>query len=99
MKNLLTFGLVVWFFLVPLGCAHTPDSSGSMPKHQEIATAQTNRTPQETATAQTNGTPAVELSETTFDFGVVKEGNDYLHAFEIRNTGTGVLVIRKILPG
>jgi hypothetical protein len=100
MKNLLTFGLVIWFLLVPLGCAHTPDSPGSMPKHQETATAQTNRTPtQEIATAQTDGTPAVELSETTFDFGAVGEGNDYLHAFKIRNTGTGVLVIRKIIPG
>jgi hypothetical protein len=87
MKNLSTFGLVAWFFLVPLGCAHTPDSLGSMPKNQE------------TATAQTNGTPAVEVSETAFDFGKVTEGNDYLHAFKIRNTGTGVLVIRKIFPG
>jgi hypothetical protein len=100
MKNLLTFGLVAWFFLVPLGCAHTPDSLGSMPKNQETATAQTNGTPtQETATAQTNGTPAVEVSETAFDFGEVTEGNDYIHAFKIRNTGTGVLVIRKIFPG
>jgi hypothetical protein len=41
----------------------------------------------------------VELSETIFDFGVVKEGNDCLHAFKIRNTGTEVLVIRKIIPG
>lgn len=87
MKNLLTFGLVVWFFLVPVGCAHTPDSSGSMPKHQE------------TATAPTNGTPTVEVPETAFDFGEVTEGNDYLHAFKIRNTGTGILVIKKIVPG
>jgi hypothetical protein len=58
-----------------------------MPEHQEAAIA------------QTTGTPAVELSETTFDFGVVREGNDYIHAFKIRNTGTGVLVIRKVLPG
>jgi hypothetical protein len=100
MKNLLTFGLVVWFFLVPVGCAHTPDSPGNMPVHQETATAPTSGTPaQETATAQTNGTPAVEVSETAFDFGEVTEGNDYLHAFKIRNTGTGVLVIRKIIPG
>ena len=100
MKNLLTFGLVAWFFLVPFGCAHTPDSPGSTPKPQEAATAQTNVKPaQQIATAQTNGTPAVELSETIFDFGLVNEGIDYLHAFKIRNTGTGVLEIRKILPG
>ena len=87
MKNLLTFGLVVCFFLVPFGCAHAADSPGSMPKHQEAAAA------------QTTGTPTVELSETIFDFGVVSEGNDYIHAFKIRNTGTGVLEIRKIMPG
>ena len=100
MKNLLTFGLAVWFFLVLFGCAHTPDSPGSIPEHQEAATAQTNGTPtQEISTAKANGTPTVELSETIFDFGLVSEGNDYIHAFKIRNTGTGVLEIRKILPG
>jgi PBP1b-binding outer membrane lipoprotein LpoB len=113
MKNLLTFGLVAWFFLVLAGCAHTPDSPGSMAKQQqtvaaptsgtpaqETAAAQTNGTPaQETAAAQTNGTPAVEVSEMVFDFGEVTEGNDYVHAFKIRNTGTGVLVIKKIVPG
>jgi hypothetical protein len=100
MKNLLTFGFVVWFFLVPFGCAHAPDSPGSMPKQQETVAEQTKGTPtQEITTAQTNGTPEVELSETTFDFGLVGGGNDYLHVFKIRNTGTGVLQIRKILPG
>ena len=87
MKNLLTSGLVVCFFLVPAGYAHTANSAGSMPEHQD------------TASAQTNGTPAVEVSETAFDFGEVTEGNDYVHAFKIRNTGTGVLVIRKIIAG
>ena len=87
MKNLLTFGLVVCFFLVPFGCAHAAESPGSMPEHKEIAAA------------QTTGTPAVEVPETVFDFGLVREGNDYIHAFKISNTGTGVLVIRKILPG
>jgi hypothetical protein len=87
MKNLLTFGLAVCFFLVPLGCAHAAETPGSMPEHQEGATA------------QTTGTPTVEVPETVFDFGLVSDGNDYVHAFKIRNTGTGVLVIRKILPG
>jgi len=87
MKNSLTLGLAVWFFLVPLGCAHTPDNSAGMPEHKD------------NAAAQTNGTPTVEVPETVFDFGVVREGNDYLHAFNIKNTGTGALEIRKILPG
>lgn len=87
MKNLLTFGIVVCFFLVPFGCAHAAESPGSVPEHHEAAAA------------QTTGTPTVELSETTFDFGLVSEGHDYLHAFKIRNTGTGVLEIRKIFLG
>jgi hypothetical protein len=87
MKNLLTFGLVVSFFLIPLGCAHTPDTPNAMPANEEIAAV------------QTNGTPALEVSEPAFDFGLVSEGNDYIHTFKVRNTGTGVLVIRKILPG
>ena len=87
MKNYLTLGLAVWFFLVPLGCAHTPDNSVRMPDHQEVAAA------------QTNGTPVVEVPETVFDFGVVSEGKDYIHTFKIKNTGTGVLEIRKIMPG
>jgi hypothetical protein len=41
----------------------------------------------------------VELSETIFDFGVVTEGGVYIHAFKIRNTGTGVLKIKKVSPG
>jgi hypothetical protein len=112
MKNLLTFGLVVWFFLVPFGCAHTPDNPAGMSKQQEIAAVHGQcplpPVPEELAgmfkqkeitTVQANGMPAVEVSETAFDFGVVKEGNDYIHAFKIKNTGTGVLEIKKILPG
>ncbi|MHC1727264.1 MAG: hypothetical protein AB9866_14860 [Syntrophobacteraceae bacterium] len=45
------------------------------------------------------GTPVVEVPETNFDFGVVTDGNDYTHAFVIRNAGTGVLEIKKVLPG
>lgn len=87
MKNLLSFELVALFFLVLLSCVHTPESQAGTAK------------PQETATTQTTEPPQVELSETVFDFGIVRVGNDYVHAFKIRNTGTGVLVIRKILPG
>jgi hypothetical protein len=87
MKNLLTFGLVVCFFLVPFCCVHAAESPGSTPAQKEAATA------------QTAVTPTAEVPETVFDFGLVSDGNDYVHAFKVRNTGTGVLVIRKILPG
>ena len=98
MKNLLTFGLAVWFLFIFPGCAHIPDSTSGMAKQQESTTAQTNRTPQEIAAAQTTGPPAVEIPETVFDFGRVGAGPEYLHAFKIRNTGTGVLEIRKVVP-
>jgi Protein of unknown function (DUF1573) len=45
------------------------------------------------------GTPALEVPEWYFDFGEVKEGTVYLHAFVIRNKGTGVLEIKKVQPG
>jgi hypothetical protein len=113
MKDFLTYGLVICFFLIPLGCAHTSDSPASMPRQQEIAPAQTNVPPAqvvavaktdsapapEVPMAQTNGVPKAELSETVFDFGLVADGTDYLHSFKIRNIGTGDLVIKKILPG
>jgi len=111
MKDLMTFGIALWFFVVLLGCAHAPDSTVGMSKHQEIAAPQTTGTPQEVAAAQTTGTPKevaatqtagqpeAEVSETFFDFGKVSDGNTYIHAFKIRNTGTGVLEIRKIIPG
>ncbi len=98
MKNLLTFGLAVWFLFIFLGCAHTPDSKSGMAKQQESTTVQTNRTPQEIAAAQPTGPPAVEIPETVFDFGRVGAGPEYLHTFKIRNTGTGVLEIKKVVP-
>jgi hypothetical protein len=77
----------LWIFLVPLDCAHTRETGKEIPK-PEIALA-----------AVSTGPPAVEVPETFFDFGEVVDGNDYVHAFVIRNTGTGVLEIKKVLPG
>ena len=98
MKNLFTFGLAGWFLLILLGCAHAPDSTSSMPKQQGSTVAQTNGTPHQTAMAQPAGPPALQVVEPTFDFGRVGEGPEYLHAFNIRNTGTGVLEIKKVVP-
>jgi hypothetical protein len=53
-----------------------------------------------TAVAEaTAGAPVAEVPETVFDFGEVREGNEYVHAFKIRNIGTAVLEIKKVLPG
>jgi hypothetical protein len=99
MKNFIVFGLVVLFSLFFLGCAHVPENTGGTSKSQETPKAQTSGAQQEVAVGQTTGPPVVEIPETLFDFGRVSEGNDYVHAFKIVNTGTGVLEIRKILPG
>ena len=77
----------LWIFLVPLDCAHTQETGKEIPK-AEIALA-----------AVSTGTPAVEIPETSFDFGEVLDGNDYMHAFTIWNLGTGVLEIEEVLPG
>jgi hypothetical protein len=77
----------LWIFLVPLDCAHTQETGKEIPK-PEIALA-----------GVSTGTPAVEIPETSFDFGEMKDGNDYVHAFAIWNTGNGVLEIKKVLPG
>lgn len=111
MKDFVTFGLVAWFFLILVGCAHTSDSTAGLPRQQEVAIAQTNAAPAPVvAVAQTNvapasegviapGTPRVELPEVAFDFGLVSDGNDYIHVFKVRNVGTGDLTIKKIMPG
>ncbi len=111
MKNLFTSGFAVCVFLVLFGCAHAPDIAG-VPEEQQIAAAHGTcplpcipaelagaPTEQEIAEARTNGAPAVEIPETTFDFGLVSQENTYIHAFKIRNIGTGVLRIKKIMPG
>jgi hypothetical protein len=43
--------------------------------------------------------PRVEIPEMLFDFGELRDGEDYVHAFTIWNLGTGVLEIKKVLPG
>lgn len=84
MKNKLIFNLIL-LLVVAWGCAHTPAIAKAAEKP-------------DTAAAST-GTPALEVPEWYFDFGKVKEGTDYQHAFVIRNKGTGVLQIKKVQPG
>jgi hypothetical protein len=74
-------------FFISLGCAHAQETG-----HDTLETIAS--TP-----AVSTGTPAVELPETYFDFGEMMDGNDYIHAFLIWNTGTGILEIQKVLPG
>ncbi len=87
MKNNLIFKLIL-LLMVALGCAHTPAIAKEAEKPETAVAADV-----------TTGTPALDVPEWYFDFGEVKEWNDYTHAFAIRNRGTGILEIKKVLPG
>jgi len=42
----------------------------------------------------------MELPEVSYDFGNVKDTEgEVVHEFKIKNVGTGVLEIKKVLPG
>ncbi len=43
--------------------------------------------------------PSLQMSETSFDFGEVYEGKEYVHEFKVKNVGTATLEIKKVLPG
>ncbi|MCU0586986.1 MAG: DUF1573 domain-containing protein [Syntrophobacteraceae bacterium] len=51
------------------------------------------------AAAATAGTPALEVPHWFFDFGGVTTGNDYRHAFVVRNKGTAALEIKDVQAG
>ncbi|MGO9018712.1 MAG: hypothetical protein ACLQVJ_10230 [Syntrophobacteraceae bacterium] len=87
MKNKLIFNLIL-LLMVASGCAFTPAIAKEAEKPDTAV-----------ASAVTTGTPSLEVPEWYFNFGEVKEGTDYLHAFVIRNKGTGVLEIKKVQPG
>jgi len=73
--------------LLPLACALSSEAEQDRAMEQ-VALA-----------GSPNEMPRVEIPETFFDFGEVRDGDDYVHAFTIWNLGTGVLEIKKVLPG
>ncbi len=87
MKKKLLINLIVLLFAAS-GCAHTSESAKTAAKPDAAP-----------ASTVAVGSPALEVPESYFNFGEVKEGTDYTHAFVIKNNGTGVLEIRKVQPG
>jgi len=62
--------------------------------------ASTDEKPSVTAQpALTGGTPAAEFPNVEHDLGKIAEGQEFSHVFTVRNRGTGVLQIKKVLPG
>jgi hypothetical protein len=45
-----------------------------------------------------NTGPKIEATEMRYDFGKVTQGTKVEHVFEIRNAGSGQLVIEKVQP-
>ena len=45
------------------------------------------------------GIPALAVAKAEFNFGEVIEGKEYVHDFVVMNRGTGVLEIKKVIPG
>jgi hypothetical protein len=84
-KKISTVFLTLLF--ISLACARTSEAAqDTAMEHIALANSETN-------------TPLIEVPETLFDFGEIKDGDDYVHAFTIWNLGTGVLEIKKVLPG
>lgn len=87
MKNRLIVNSIL-LLMVAFGCAHTPEKAKEASKQEAPVVL--------TAAA---GVPAAEVPVAYYDFGEVAEGTEYVYGFVIRNRGTGVLEIRKVVPG
>ena len=48
---------------------------------------------------ETDTPPIAELSETAYDFGELRGGEEFVHRFSVRNAGKSVLNIKKVVPG
>ena len=86
MRNLV-LAVTVMFSLLLAGCAEKTHVAGDVPPAVPPVVA------------ETAGPPAVEVPESSYNFGEVVEGSTYLHQFVIRNRGTGMLEITGVRPG
>jgi hypothetical protein len=110
--GIVTICVIASFFAA--GCAHQKDSlpkaseSAAAVQSENYgsmvclldATAAYSVEKVEPVPAPVDGTsPAIEVPETSFDFGKISEEQDLVHTFSVRNVGTSVLNIRKVVPG
>ncbi len=49
--------------------------------------------------ASANAQPKVFITQTDFNFGEVKQGDQISHTFTVKNTGTAKLEIKDVRPG
>jgi len=87
MNRLVTLLLLIAVACIGTSCAHKGEPPGAVSK-------------QEVSSAASSGVPAMQVAETSHDFGAVKDTEgEVVHEFKIKNVGTGVLQLRKVLPG
>jgi len=87
-----------------ISCAHSGESPKvSKQTAPEPAPAASIPTPAPTtAFAPAQGSapePVIVIPEMSHDFGELSEDKDYVYDFKIKNAGTTVLEIKKVLPG
>ena len=88
-KRLTLFPLVIIAFWL-MSCSHSPTLTNKAAQQP---------TPQPAAQGlSTQGTPVAVVTETEYDFGEVREGNDYVHDFRIANKGDAVLQLISVSP-
>ena len=51
------------------------------------------------AAAPDKTAPIVQVPETSYDFGIMREDKEFVHKFHIKNAGASELIIKKISPG
>ncbi|SPJ13802.1 conserved exported hypothetical protein [Syntrophobacter sp. SbD2] len=51
------------------------------------------------AVAPDKTAPIVQIPETSYDFGILREDTELVHKFLIKNVGASELIIKKVSPG
>lgn len=70
-----------------MACAHNVnlDGDNSLAKYSEAQLSQ--------------GTPSIQITDMEAEFGMIRDDSNLTHEFKFKNTGDGVLVIKKVVPG
>lgn len=91
---------LLWIFSLCLlvSCAHREDASRQV-SQQPVPPAVPAASAAQVAVPSVGSAPTIQLEETSHNFGTVSEDLRYAHSFKIRNTGSGMLEIKKVLPG
>lgn len=91
-----------------MSCAHSGDTPKAAKQEAPPPKAAVTPAPAPVTASVPTGTgtvpggitgPSAEVPVTSYNFGSVHEGKDYVYDFKVRNAGTATLEIKKVLPG